>query len=230
LLTQHQSALWEAYQLCEKHGSREEKSTSLTAFLNALLESPIECWRDWAIDIARQVIDDKRDIVIRLPLWRGALFPVLLEGFQAKRAGCARWLAGFAGKGYLRDDCSARLPADCQSSFGLLRAATAHDPTDLKAARQLVNDWADGFDYALHELPDGILFESHFASAEECLQLKAEFAEFVSLVNRLGLASQYGEIIAECEFHIDAFRDFRLHAQDGEGYWEYLQKLGRNPY
>lgn len=160
MLTRHQSALWEAYQQCERHGSREEKSTSLTAFLKALLDSSIECWCDWAIDIARQVIDDERDIVVRLPVWRDALFPALLEGFQAKRAGCARWLAGFARKGYLRDDCCARLPAHCQSTFGLLRAATAHDPTDLKAAHQLVNDWAEGFEYAMHELPDGVLFDS----------------------------------------------------------------------
>ncbi len=228
MLTLHQSELWEVYQQHEKHGSREEKSTSLAAFLEALDESPMECWRDWALNIARQVIDDEQDIVVRLPLWRGALFPVLLEGFQEKRAGCARWLAGFARKGYLREDCKLQLPPDCQSTLGLLRAATAHDPSDLKAAQQLVKDWSDEFEYALHELPDGVLYANHFASAEECLQLWSELAEFVALVDQLGFAIPYGEIIAECEFYFHTFRDFRLCAKEGERYAVYLQKLGRD--
>lgn len=117
-----------------------------------------------------------------------------------------------------------------QSTLGLLRAANAHDPSDLKAAQQLVKDWADEFEYALHELPDGVLYANHFASAEECLQLRSELAEFGTLVDRLGLAALYGELIADSEFHFHTFRDFRLFAQEGDRYAAYLQKLGHNPY
>ncbi len=54
--------------------------------------------------------------------------------------------------------CRAQLGEDYEDPISLYQAALVHDPEDKRTRIALIHLLADGFEYALHELPSGVLY------------------------------------------------------------------------
>lgn len=120
MLTDVQRKLWEAYQAAERRAPRAEKLQALEVFLDALGSSPTTDWFVWARSLAEQVVDLGIDFVIRRPLFERAVFPALLDGYQTRLPGSARWLAGLSQQLLGGPTCRARLQPEEATELGLL--------------------------------------------------------------------------------------------------------------
>jgi hypothetical protein len=75
----------------------------------------------------------------------------------------------------------------------------------------LVKLWALKLEYAIHELPNEILFEHEFASLDECHKLLELLENFKTHVEILEQQEQFSSLITECELHFRSCRDYLLH-------------------
>ncbi len=206
----------------EGRAPRSEKLAALEAFLGELVTSPEADWFPWACSIAEAVVDQNNRLVIRMPLFRRAIFPALLAGFRLGAHGCARWLAGLAQLLYRCDECREQLDPMCQTEAGLLRAALRHDPNDQASRRRLISVQADRLRYTLHELPSGVLYGIDGATAQECLELEEELAEFCRHVAEAERQAEFTILIDECRLHFRAYRDYLLRRDEFDSYSGYL--------
>ncbi|HYH69016.1 MAG TPA: hypothetical protein VD866_30255 [Urbifossiella sp.] len=222
MLTAEQAALWAAYLHAEARAPRDQKLAALGTFLDALT-TPSADWHPWARDLARRVIDERADLVIRTPLFALAVFPALLAGHRAGLPGCARWLAGLAQHLYRSPSSRVQLPEDEQTELGLLRAAVRVDPHDHDSRRRLVEHLAGRLRYSLHELPSGVLYGMDGATPEECRELlEGELDEFEALLAGGGPGPDYRGLVTDCRFHFRAYRAFLLNRERYRTYREYL--------
>jgi len=182
MLTDDQRKLWEVYEAAERRAPRSEKLRALKVFLDSLGTSPPTDWFPWARSIAEQVADNGLDFVIRRPLFVRAVFPALLDGYQAHLPGCARWLAGLADHLRHNPQCREQLPPDAATELGLLWAAIRHDPADRRSRLRVIDKVASWLRYSIHEVPSGILYGIDGASPEQCQELEEELEEFCGLV------------------------------------------------
>ena len=65
----------------------------------------------------------------------------------------------------------------------------------------------DWIGYALHELPAGVLWGPHGATAEQCAELLDGLDEFASVCDRLGL-SDHTEFIDGCRWHFEHYAHY----------------------
>jgi hypothetical protein len=167
------------------------------------------------------VIDGGDQTVIRLPLFRSVLFPALHAGLQASTPGTARWLAGFSQLLYKSPACSERLPEDQRTEYGLILRAVSDDDSDLTSKRRLLALMRSRFDYALHELPAGVLYGHDGATIEECGELLEELADYERLTDQVGLEGDR-ELISKARFHISTYRRYLEEHGLYTGYAQYL--------
>lgn len=216
--------LWQDYERAEARSPRAEKLRALNAFLEALEASPGEDWFPWARSVAERVVDRGEEIAVRMPLFRGALFPALLAGYRAAVPGCARWLAGLAQHLYRCRECWEQLPEDARTDLGLWRAALRHDRGDRASRQRLIRATADRLRFTLHELPVGVLYGMDGATPEQCLELQAWLEEFEGWVAEENLQTAYQDLIARCGFHFAAYRDYLLNRAGYQTYQDYLRE------
>jgi hypothetical protein len=214
----------EEYQQHERAGSREEKLNALQTFIDELLRDAQYDWRPWALSVARKVIDDGDETVIRMPLFKRVIFPSLFEALDAKAPGAARWLAGLSQLLYQCHSCLRRLGDLRSTEVALLRLALEHDPSDQRARNRLIHAVADRFQFCLHELPAGVLYGMNGATPTECDELLAELVEFRELLAAAGRTREYAQLVAECAFHFDAYRRFLACDARNGGYAAYLAR------
>ena len=217
-LTDSHRQRWEQYRRAEAFDTRAEKLRLLDVFVEELLQSPPATWRPWALAVAAQVVDGGADITVRRALFERVLFPALAAGLDEGVPGCARWLAGL--ETYLAHcpACRERLGPGRASPRALLRLAVATDPADGRSRDRLIRLIADGFDYALHELPTGVLYSHDGATPAECDLLAAELAEFRSLLAADGRAAAYADLVEACAFHFAAYKQYLLEWPVEGGY------------
>ncbi len=224
MLTDDQRKLWEAYEARENRAPRTEKLRALNAFLDALATSPPAEWFPWARSIAEQVVDGGENLVIRQPLFERAVFPALLDGYQARLPGSARWLAGLSQQLLSCRACCERLQPEEASELGLLLAAVRHDPGDHRSRLRLIEKIADRLRFSLHEIPAGVLYGMDGASPEQCQELEAELEEFCGLIEQEQMQKRYAELIGLCRHHFRAYRHYLRHREKYESYSAYLSQ------
>jgi hypothetical protein len=224
MLTDHQRKLWEAYEAAEGRATRTEKLRALDSFLDALETSPTTDWFPWARSIAEQVVDHGLNLVIRRPLFKRAVFPALLTGYQEGLPGCARWLAGLADHLRSNPECREKLRPEEVTELGLLWAAIRHDPADRRSRLRLIDKVAYGLRYSIHEVPSGVLYGIDGASPEQCQELEEELEEFFRLVTQEGMQERYADLILACRLHFRGYRDYLLHREKYESYAAYLSQ------
>lgn len=224
MLTTEQHELWDAYLRVESRGSRDQKMTSLERFLTALESSSMSDWAEWARSIAEQCVDNGEDFQIRMPLFRRAIFPVLLEGLKQKRPGYARWLAGLSQHLYRCKECSEQLPEHLKTETGLLHAAIEHDPNDGESRLKLLQARACQLHHAIHEIPAGVLWGMDGATPEQCLELQEWLNDFVKHATDQNLVERYHPLIERCRLHFWAYHEYLLAQSEFESYREYLEK------
>ncbi len=224
-LTDSQRRRWDEYRRAEASDTRSEKLRLLDAFVEELAQSPLAAWRPWALDLAAGVVDGGADITVRRALFERVLFPALAEGLDEGAPGCARWLAGLDIHLAHCPACRERLGPGRTSQRALLRLAVATDPADGRARDRLIRLIADGFKYALHELPTGVLYGHNGATPAECDLLTAELAAFGALLATAGRAAEYAELVEACAFHFAAYKQYLLGSPVDGGYEGFLDRL-----
>lgn len=212
--------LWAAYLAAERDRVRAVTMPALDAFLDALLAEAPTTWMPWAKALAREVADDGADHPVRFPLFRRALLPALIEGVAAREPGPARWLASFD---QLLNHVPRELPVGLSTAESLLREALRVDPNDQRARRKLVEREAWYLEYTLHELPSGVLFGNDGATSAECGELLERLAEFRQNVETIQEASRYAELIADCDLHFHAYREYLGAGRPGGSYEGFLR-------
>jgi hypothetical protein len=179
--------LWSDYLAAEGVRVRQRPLVALDRFTDAVLLLSPEAWHPWALELAMHVVDKHDQIPIRLPLFRAVIFPALRTGLEKSIPGCARWLAGFAQLLCQSPACCDQLPENQRSEHGLLLRAVQDDPADTLAKKRLLIVMRSRFDYVLHELPSGVLYEQDGASITECDELMRE------------LSTGYKQYLSTCE-------------------------------
>jgi len=220
--------LWVDYLATERIRVRQQSLQALESFIGALVQLPAEVWHPWARQLAQHVVDDNDDIPIRLPLFRSVIFPALVTGLNSSSSGCARWLAGLAQLLYKSPSCQDQLPENQRSEFGLLLRAVQDDPNDTRAKKRLLSLMRSRFDYALHELPAGVLYGHDGATIEQCDELLVELSDYERLAMEFGAEEEDRELIAQSRFHIPAYRRYLLEGGRDANYETFLSTHERH--
>lgn len=215
--------LWIDYQQNEVPSGQPERMRVLEIFLEALKPYSVEEYQEWAYSLCGEVVDNKREIPIRLPLFRDALFPPLLEGVKTSRPGCARWLGGLADHLYKCPDLRARLSEFGESKYALLKLALRHGPGDQKAMLLLINAIFSWLEYATHELPSGVLCGSNMSVPDCCAEYLEDTAELENLAVKAGVKPDYEAFIQSCQFHFTHYPVYYARHRESRSYAEYLR-------
>lgn len=222
MLPERCEILWRAYLASETVRIHAQSIAALEAFIQELGTAPVEVRDRWAITLASRTVDHNDPTPVRMPLFRKVLFPVLLRGYQARLPGSARWLAGFAQLLYKSPECLANLPESARSAHGLLLAALEMDRNDALARGRLLHILRSRFEYALHELPAGVLYGQDGATAEQCDEMEEELLVFGSLIDACGTTVDDHDLLEESRFHIRAYREFLESRKPGDTYETFL--------
>lgn len=115
-------------------------------------------------------------------------------------------------------------PPTNERTVGLLSEALRVDPGDTISPLRLIEFEARYLNYTLHEVPAGVLYDFfRGATVEECDELLARIGDFVSLVELAGVRENYKELIQDCAFHYQSYRDYLLVRTPGDSYKAYLE-------
>jgi hypothetical protein len=117
--------MWADYLQAERDHVKETRTKALELLVAKMTEQPEEARNLWARELARQVVDDKRQLPVRFPLFRNILLPALIEGILTQRAGCARWLANFESLLIHSEKEAIRLPESLRNPVALLQEASS---------------------------------------------------------------------------------------------------------
>jgi hypothetical protein len=214
--------LWRKYLAAERArvGGTSAMDELVTRFVGQVLTRSAPAWHAWALNLAREVVDEGRDVPIRLPLFRQVLLPALAEGIRKERPGCARQLAYFHLLLYhsRAEAQAAGLPPQLGDQVSLLREAVRIHPADARSRRVLIHLYEWDLDFALHELPDYVIANS----PERCQELLDLLREFEEQVDLMGQTDTYQELIAEGKRHFPAWRDYLIAGRPGGSYEAYL--------
>lgn len=216
--------LWSGYLATERVRIRHESRQALERFIEALTQLPNDVWHPWARQFTQQVLEGGDETPIRLPLFRSVIFPALFAGMRESIPGSARWLAGLFQLLYKSPACRDQLPEDQRIPFGLLLRALQDDPNDSRAKTQLLDILRSDFEYALHELPAGVLYGHNSASIAQCDELAEDLAMYERSAAEIGLPEDV-ELIGEARFHISAYRRYLSERDRHVNYEQFLASL-----
>ena len=229
-LPPHVQSLWEAYAEADRYSAaRPDAAAHLAAFIDAVLRLSTDDWHLWAVSVAAENVDRRGGIRLRQPLFERVIFPALLVGLDAGWADCARWLGGLAQDLYRCPSCRAQLGPERNHAAALFRLALALDPSDADARRRLIRVLAEGFEYALHEVPSGVLFGHNGATPAECQQLRAALREFEQLLADAGSAADHADLVARCRFHFAAYPAYLTERPRLPCYADDIARAGGEP-
>jgi hypothetical protein len=212
--------VWARYLDAERDHIRAQYLPLLDEFIDGLLAEGSLAVNDWALTLVRSIVDEGADIPVRLPLFRRVLFPALSEAVVAGVPGAARWLAHFSNLMFHTDLSS--LPEALRNRFGLLQDALRVDVNDVTARRAFVRVQESILEYAIHEVPDGVLDGTDGATVEGCTQLLRILADFKRNVEILGVQDEHVDLIEECELHLNGYRDFLIEPGRHHSYEAFL--------
>jgi hypothetical protein len=216
------SALWEHYLEQERRGLRDAALATLQEVLPQLeaLDEPARA--AWVEEVLRRKVDEGERIPIRVPLFDRVLYPVLSVQWQAGDALAAKRLAQLVS--HVSSKLWGQLPGQ-PGAIGLWQDAYDRNPGDEESRQGLVRQLAGWIQYTLHEIPAGVLVDSHGASPEECAILQSELELFESLL-RGPQVEQYRDLVARAAFHYGAYAEYRRHYDEYESYPHFLSTRG----
>jgi hypothetical protein len=116
-----------------------------------------------------------------------------------------------------------QLPESERSEHGLLLRAIKDDPNDRVARQRLLRILRSRFEYALHELPAGVLYGHDGATPEQCDEMEDELRFFESLVRECSSLQGDAALLEEAGFHISAYREYLRTRKTGDSYESFLE-------
>ena len=222
MLPQPQSDLWNAYLETETLHLRSERNATLERFLDSFVTLSGTVQREWALRFVTE--SDLQNVTIRMPLFRRVLLPQLRSAVDDRIPRSAHWLSRHA---HLIYKCREQYPdlPDTYTEHGLLLIALDHEPNDDTSRRRLVELLASHMDYTLHELPTGVLYGHDGATASQCNEMLSELDEFMHHTDRLGVADQYAELVADCQHHYKHYAEYLNDRRGSSSYADYLSQV-----
>ncbi len=216
---------WTRYLEAEDRGQRSDALAQLADVVDALRRVSAEERNVWAMELAVGVADGQVDLPLRMPLWVDVIVPALLDGLArgdgAAHRACALLFQRLA-KGPTR---LAVLPSDLRHPMALLERALEIDPDDARSGLELVGLMARYLDYAVHEVPVGVLWDTSSATAAQCGELLDDLSRFRQLSQCYTPDADYSGLVERCQFHFEKYRDY-LESEAVEGYGFYLEAMG----
>jgi len=81
------------------------------------------------------------------------------------------------------------------------------------------------FEYTLHEIPYGVLYNQNGATSEECSKLLNELKSYEILceefkINRI-------ELIEKCRFYYNAYKEYLCVSKEYHGFSDYLDRVSK---
>jgi hypothetical protein len=208
---------WRAYLELRAGGQRRAALAALGELLAAVRAYPEPRRRAWAVALSRARWDEGHLATLPYPLLEQVVAPELRRGVAAGEPDALRW----AGAALRRGDVPSRraralVGRDALDAEALLREALAADPDDARARGELLALLARWFEYAVHELPTGLL-----ADPEAFLR---ELDDFERLCAAQGTA-RYTEALRGWRFHGEAWADYERRRAAFRDYPDYLARV-----
>ena len=79
------------------------------------------------------------------------------------------------------------------------------------------------FEYTLHEIPYGVLYNQNGATGDECSELLNELKNYEILCEQLKIDRM--ELIRKCRFYYNTYRDYLRVSKDHCGFSDYLDHV-----
>jgi hypothetical protein len=168
-----------------------------------------------------EIIDSllKQNIVIRQPLYKNLIYPILDKAVENKDVSAINALIKLdqqllSYQAYTKDE--------KYTSWTLLEKGLSIAPEDLELIQIQFSKTKKYLNYTLHEIPLGVLYGTNGASIEECDELLNEIVIFESICNKLKLDEH--ELIEECKYYYPAYRSYLSVFKDYKNFADYLDK------
>ena len=223
LLEPEEIALWTSYLDNETRGQRKRALAILDEFIARLSTASLARRNRFAAQFCTLVVDEGIALPVRHSLGVKLLYPYLVRAYDGGSARVPWWLAHL----YRQLDNSREwrewFGANSLSPWTLLEEALRRDPTNEPARQELIVEMARWLDYAIHEVPSGVLYGSNGASIDECQELLDVLDLFRELTRTSGALELYEDRIREWEFHFRGYMDYLSHRDQYTNYAHYIQ-------
>ena len=160
-----------------------------------------------------------KDITIRQPLYKNLIYPILSDQVEQNDVNAIKGLIRLdqhlvSYQGYTKDT--------KYSSWTLLEKGLSISPYDRELLEFSEKTTRNYLSYTLHELPTGVLYGTNGASIEECEELINEVEKYEIVCNKLDRDEK--ELIQECKYYYQAYKDYLLVYKKFKGFADYLDK------
>jgi hypothetical protein len=163
----------------------------------------------------------KEKIVIRQPLYLDVFYPILTSEIDKSNIEAIKLLIRLIES----NSSLQKLQNDNKFSvWQLLQQGLKLSPNDKELLKQYEEKQRSYFEYTLHELPTGVLFDANAATIEECEDLLKELTKYKEVCEKLGVDN--GELTAKCTFYYSAYKIYLTVYKNYNGFGEYLDKGG----
>ena len=105
-----------------------------------------------------------------------------------------------------------------------LAEAYQRDPDDVRVQDALIQKYAQQFEYAVHEVPSGVLYSANGASVAECEEWQNDLVLFQEVLQRRGLTDKYTDAIRCWNFHFRGYADYLTHRDQYQTYADYISR------
>jgi len=218
-----QATLWQSYLAAEARGLRTETLATLRTFIDALQTGPAEQQQEFAAEFCRLAADEGAELPRREPLFAGILAPYLLAAYERGEEGAGRRLAFFRD-GFWQLPQSHPLHQPTPSPLDLLLEAFQQNPADARTRELLLRLLQDDFEYAIHEVPTGVLYGFDGATVAECHEWEKDLALFREVAEVHGVTAQYKAAMHKWAFHFHGYANYLTHRAEYENYATYIER------
>ncbi len=106
----------------------------------------------------------------------------------------------------------------------LLEEAFRRNPDDVLTQDELIKEFAYHFDYAVHEVPAGVLNGNTGSTVAECQEWLGDLALFREVVQKRGLTGKYETAVHYWDFHFRGYADYLTHRDQYQNYADYINQ------
>ncbi|MEM0578296.1 hypothetical protein [Flavobacterium polysaccharolyticum] len=160
-----------------------------------------------------------KDIIIRQPLYKHLIYPVLSEQVEQNNVNAIKGLLKLdqhlvSYQGYTKDT--------KYSSRTLLEKGFNISPDDRELLELYEIQTREYLNYTLHEIPIGVIYRTDGATIEQCVELINKTEKYEILCKKLKLDKS--ELIQECKYYYSAYKNYLSIYTNYKNFADYLDK------
>jgi hypothetical protein len=228
LLDPTSRTLWAEYCALETKGMRKLGLQRLEQFITNFQQRPFAEQQLWVEALCSNKLGKAERLagnyhvhthdypVIRHPLFRKIILPVLKIGVAQNDARSYRWIAQFEQYFYADQHATAQLGLEVFDTRFFLRRALQLNPDDSITVELLLHEYARRFDYYVHEVPFGILVQPAI--------FQTELAEFQELLDCYRLTERWHAALVKWTTLNADWDNYLNHRTEYTGFQHYLSR------